>query len=59
MRLQPVTGTWNFRIACLKCGKEVASSDAVADLEGTPFQAYYHKTCGLLLDKPKLTVVLS
>ncbi len=35
----------NVRVPCYQCSKMLPLSEALIDLAGPPFQAYYHLTC--------------
>lgn len=35
----------NISVPCLACGKMVRLCDAIIDLDGPAFKAYYHEKC--------------
>lgn len=37
-------GAYAVRVPCLTCGRMLLLADAVIDLDGPAFQAYYHDT---------------
>lgn len=38
-------GAYVVSVPCFKCAKMLSLSDAVMDLDGPAFQAYYHANC--------------
>lgn len=38
-------GAYAIQVACSKCKMTLRLADAVMDLRGKPFEAYYHKLC--------------
>lgn len=46
MNLQPVTNpTKGYTVPCFHCGKPALLTEALADLDGPAFKAYYHPDC--------------
>lgn len=49
MNLQPVNPSYpSVGLVCCECGQYGKSEDMLADLDGPPFAAYYHKQCWTL-----------
>jgi hypothetical protein len=44
MNLQPVGGQECY-VQCCVCLKMVSTKEALADMNGEPFKAYYHPKC--------------
>ena len=45
MRIQHVSEPPHFHAQCLTCEKTIPNGEKYADLDGPPFQAYYHRQC--------------